>query len=39
VDQKDWGLSMGLVTSFGVDFAGELYVLSGNSILKVAQGS
>jgi glucose/arabinose dehydrogenase len=39
VDQKDWGLSMGHVTSFGVDFAGELYVLSGNSILKVAQGS
>lgn len=39
VDQKDWGLSMGLVTSFGVDLAGELYVLSGNSILKVAQGS
>ena len=41
VDQKDWGLSMGLVTSFGVDFAGELYVLTGNtnSILKVAQGT
>jgi len=39
VDQKDWGLTMSLVTSFGVDAAGELYVLSGNSILKVAQGS
>lgn len=39
VDQKDWGLTMSSVTSFGVDFAGELYVMSGNSILKVAQGS
>ncbi len=39
VDQKDWGLTMSSVTSFGVDAAGELYVLSGNSILKVAQGS
>jgi len=39
VDQKDWGLTMNAVTSFGVDFAGELYVMSGNSILKIAQGS
>ncbi len=39
VDQKDWGLTMSLVTSFGVDAAGELYVFSGNSILKIAQGS
>ncbi|HEY3114897.1 MAG TPA: PQQ-dependent sugar dehydrogenase [Gemmatimonadaceae bacterium] len=39
VDQKDWGLSTGAVTSFGTDFAGELYVLSGNSVLKIAQGS
>jgi len=39
VDQKDWALSLGNVTSFGVDFAGELYVLSGSSVLKVAQGS
>lgn len=39
VDQKDWGLTMSSVTSFGVDFAGELYVMSGNSILKVAQGT
>jgi glucose/arabinose dehydrogenase len=38
VDQKDWGLTMGSVPSFGVDFAGELYVISGNSILKIAQG-
>jgi len=39
VDQKDWGLTTGAVTSFGTDFAGELYVLSGNSVLKIAQGS
>ena len=39
VDVKDWGLSMGNVTSFGVDFAGELYVVSGNSIQKVAAGT
>jgi glucose/arabinose dehydrogenase len=39
VDQKDWGITMSSVTSFGVDAAGELYVISGNSILKVAQGS
>jgi glucose/arabinose dehydrogenase len=38
VDQKDWGLTMSGVTSFGVDAAGELYVMSGNSILKVVQG-
>jgi glucose/arabinose dehydrogenase len=38
VDQKDWGLTMSSVTSFGVDIAGELYVMSGNSILKIAQG-
>jgi len=30
---------MSLVSSFGVDFGGELYVMSGNSILKVAQGT
>ena len=39
VDQKNWGLSLGNVTSFGVDAAGELYVMSGNTILKLAQGS
>jgi glucose/arabinose dehydrogenase len=39
VDQKDWGLTTSAVTSFGVDFAGELYVISGNSILKIAQAS
>ena len=36
VDQKDWGLTKSAVTSFGVDFAGELYMISGNSIVKVA---
>jgi glucose/arabinose dehydrogenase len=39
VDQKDWGLTSANVTSFGTDFAGELYVLSGNSIFKIAEGS
>jgi glucose/arabinose dehydrogenase len=39
VDQKDWGLTTSSVTSFGVDFGGELYMCSGNSILKIAQGS
>jgi glucose/arabinose dehydrogenase len=36
VDQKDWGLKSSAVASFGVDFAGELYVISGSTILKVA---
>jgi glucose/arabinose dehydrogenase len=39
VDQKDWGLTTPSVTSFGVDFGGELYMISGNNILKIAQGS
>ena len=38
VDQKDWGITNSSVTSFGVDFAGELYMMSGNTILKLAQG-
>ena len=38
VDQKDWGLTNSSVTSFGEDFAGELYMISGNTILKLAQG-
>jgi glucose/arabinose dehydrogenase len=39
VDQKDWGLTApGNVASFGRDFAGELYVLAGNSIFKIAAG-
>lgn len=36
VDQKDWGLTAGNVSSFGVDFGGELYMISGSSILKIA---
>ena len=39
VDQKDWGITMSQVTSFGVDVAGELYIMSANSVLKVAPGS
>ena len=39
VDQKNWGLTSSSVTSFGVDFAGELYMFSGSNILKVAQGT
>jgi hypothetical protein len=38
VDQKDWGLTNSSVTSFGVDFAGELYMITANTILKLAQG-
>jgi glucose/arabinose dehydrogenase len=38
VDQKDWGLTSSQVTSFGVDFGDELYMMSGNRILKLAQG-
>ena len=37
VDKKDWGLTMSTVTSFGVDAAGELYVMAGNSIFRIAQ--
>jgi glucose/arabinose dehydrogenase len=36
VDQKDWGLTSSSVESFGVDFGGELYMISGNTILKIA---
>jgi glucose/arabinose dehydrogenase len=39
VDQKDWGLTSSAVKSFGVDFDGEMYLISGNSILRLAQGS
>jgi hypothetical protein len=35
VDQKDWGLTAASVTSFGVDFAGELYLIGGNTIFKL----
>jgi len=39
VDQKDWGLTNDFVTSFGLDFAGEMYMMSGNSILKLNPGA
>ena len=39
VDQKDWGITMNAVTSFGVDLAGELYIMTGSNIVKVAQGT
>lgn len=38
-DQKDWGLTSSSVTSFGRDFAGELYLISGNTILKIVKGT
>jgi glucose/arabinose dehydrogenase len=38
LDARDWGLTMSSVQSFGVDFSGELYVMSGNSILKIVRG-
>jgi hypothetical protein len=39
VDQKDWELTMSNVTSFGVDAAGELYILTGSGIFKIVQVS
>ena len=40
VDQKDWGITApGGVASFGVDFAGEVYVMGGNSIYRIVAGS
>ena len=40
VDQKDWGVTLpnGQVTSFGQDVAGELYIMSANSIYKLVPG-
>jgi glucose/arabinose dehydrogenase len=37
-DEQDWGLDAGAVTSFGQDFAGELYVVvAGGTVLKIAE--
>jgi len=36
--QKDWGISTQQVKSFGVDAAGELYVVSNNSVFKIVRG-
>lgn len=38
VDQKDWGITTGNVTSFGKDIDGELYVLADNTIYKITGG-
>jgi glucose/arabinose dehydrogenase len=38
VDQRDWGLTMTSVESFGKDASGELYVMSGNNIFKIVRG-
>ena len=38
VDQKDWGIDAGSVTSFGQDIDGELYILAGNTISRIVQG-
>jgi glucose/arabinose dehydrogenase len=35
VDQKDWGVALSSVTSFGQDAGGELYITAGNSIYKL----
>lgn len=39
VDTKDWGITLPVVTSFGRDYAGELYIMTGNNIVKIVQGS
>ena len=36
VDQKDWALPSSNVVSFGKDFDGELYIIAGDDILKIA---
>jgi glucose/arabinose dehydrogenase len=38
-DQRDWGLAMTNVTSFGVDAAGELYIVTDSGIFKIVQAS
>lgn len=35
--QKDWGLTASAVKSFGVDAAGELYIISSNSVFKITR--
>jgi glucose/arabinose dehydrogenase len=38
VDKKDWGIpALAQVRSFGVDIAGELYIMSASSIYKIVQ--
>jgi glucose/arabinose dehydrogenase len=38
LDQRDWGLTMTSVQSFGKDASGELYVMSGDKIFKIVRG-
>jgi glucose/arabinose dehydrogenase len=38
VGQKDWGLTTPFVKSFGLDAAGELYVISSGSVFKIVRG-
>ena len=37
-DQTDWGITTSAVASFGQDFGGELYMISGNTINKIIAG-
>lgn len=40
VDTKDWQIvAPGNVSSFGVDFAGEIYVIAGSGIYRIVEGS
>jgi glucose/arabinose dehydrogenase len=39
VDERDWGLTMTSVQSFGRDASGELYVMSGDDIFKIVRGA
>jgi glucose/arabinose dehydrogenase len=38
LDQRDWGITLTSVKSFGQDFAGELYIVSSNSVYKLVPG-
>jgi glucose/arabinose dehydrogenase len=37
-DQTDWGITTSAVASFGQDFSGEIYMISGNTINKIVAG-
>lgn len=40
VDTRDWGIVVPAnVPSFGVDFAGEIYIIGGSSIYKIVAGT
>lgn len=39
VDRRDWGITrVGNVPSFGVDYAGEVYMIAGSGIYKIVEG-